>query len=93
MYILTSQIHVFTKKFCILLYVSASNATWRKLPPAQLSKEYLTAVGASDKYTGVTSLVKRDVYGPHVGLCIEFWKTVFGIVPNSEQSRNKFICI
>jgi hypothetical protein len=93
MYLLKCQIRVSKTVFCILLYVSASNPTQRKLPPAQLSKECFTAVVASNKHSAVTSLVKWDVYGRRVKLRVEFSKKVFAIMPDSEQCRNIFFGI
>jgi hypothetical protein len=93
MYLLKCQIRVSKTVFCILLYVSASNTTQRKLPPAQLSKESFTVVVASNKHSAVTSSVKWDVYGHHVKVCFEFPKKVFAITPDSERCRNIFFGI
>jgi hypothetical protein len=79
--------------FSILLYESALNTTWRKLPPAQLFKEGFTAVVASNKHSAVTSPVKWDGYGGRVTLHFEFSMTVFAITPNSEQCRTIFFGI
>jgi len=84
MHLLKCQIRVSNTVFCILLYVSTSNTTQRKLPPAQLSKECFTAVVASNEHSAVTSSVKWDVYGHHVKLPFEFSKKVFAITPDSE---------
>jgi hypothetical protein len=88
-----SQICVSKTVFCIPLYVSASNTTRRKLPPAQLSKECFTAVAASNKHSGVTSSVKWDVYGRRVKLCFEFSKKVLAITSDWELCRNIFFGI
>ena len=71
MYLLQCQIHVSKTVFCILLYVSTSNTTRRKLPPAQLCKACFTVVVASNKHSAVTSSVKWDVYGRRMKLCFE----------------------
>jgi len=84
------QIHVSKTVFCIALNVAASTVTWRKLPPAQLSKECITVVAASNKQYGVTKMVEWEIYNHHMKLCFEFSKMNFVFMPSSEQCSDIF---
>jgi len=78
------QICVTKLVFCIPLYLSTSKVTWRKLLPAQLSKECFTAVAASNKHSGVTSV--SNGYGlPGFG---PGWNRTKGPVPGQEPPSN-----
>jgi len=88
MYLLTRQILQSKVVFWMFFYLSASNTTWRKLPPAQLPSECSTTVVASIKTSTVMSSVKCDVYGCHWKLGFQFLKKVFTVMPDSKRYRN-----